>query len=161
MVTIDPNHVDLDLHCPIGWSNSQTHILHIKLHLHLSTVQLLSYHVIQLDMIYIYVMEPQAWGGPKATEHTKMPPHEEAGLAIKLLHIFPRTNQRWRCMGYTVQPRLSKLKKLEMRQKQSYCNKRPLDLRGSLLPCELKRPCSRSATDCHSPKCPVQQIHQD
>ena len=41
MVTINPNHVDLDLHCPIGWSNSQTHILHIKLHHHLSTVQLL------------------------------------------------------------------------------------------------------------------------
>ena len=55
MVAINPNHVDLDLHCPIGWSNSQTHILHIKLHLHLPTVQLLSYHVIQLDMIYIYL----------------------------------------------------------------------------------------------------------
>ena len=40
MVTINPNQVDLDLHCPIGWSNSQTHILHIKLHLHLPTVQL-------------------------------------------------------------------------------------------------------------------------
>ena len=37
MVTINPNHVDLDLHCPIGWSNSQTHILHIKLHHHLPT----------------------------------------------------------------------------------------------------------------------------
>ena len=55
MVTINSNHVDLDLHCPIGWSNSQTHILHIKLHLHLPTVQLLSYHVIQLDMICIYL----------------------------------------------------------------------------------------------------------
>ena len=41
MVTINPNQVDLDLHCPIGWSNSQTHILHIKLHLHLPNVQLL------------------------------------------------------------------------------------------------------------------------
>ena len=41
MVTINPNQVDLDLHCPIGWSNSQTHILHIKLHLHLPAVQLL------------------------------------------------------------------------------------------------------------------------
>ena len=41
MVIINPNQVDLDLHCPIGWSNSQTHILHIKLHLHLPTVQLL------------------------------------------------------------------------------------------------------------------------
>ena len=41
MVTINPNQVDLDLHCPIGWSNSQTPILHIKLHLHLPTVQLL------------------------------------------------------------------------------------------------------------------------
>ena len=41
MVTINPNQVDLDLHCPIGWSNSQTHILHIKLYLHLPTVQLL------------------------------------------------------------------------------------------------------------------------
>ena len=41
MVTINPNQVVLDLHCPIGWSNSQTHILHIKLHLHLPTVQLL------------------------------------------------------------------------------------------------------------------------
>ena len=41
MVTINLNQVDLDLHCPIGWSNSQTHILHIKLHLHLPTVQLL------------------------------------------------------------------------------------------------------------------------
>ena len=41
MVTINPNQVDLDLHCPIGWSNSQTHILHIKLHLHLPTVHLL------------------------------------------------------------------------------------------------------------------------
>ena len=55
MVTINPNHVDLDLHCPIGWSNSQTHILYIKLHLHLPTVQLLSHHVIQLDMICIYI----------------------------------------------------------------------------------------------------------
>ena len=41
MVTINPNQVDLNLHCPIGWSNSQTHILHIKLHLHLPIVQLL------------------------------------------------------------------------------------------------------------------------
>ena len=41
MVTINPNQVDLDLHCPIGWSNSQTHILYIKLHLHLPTDQLL------------------------------------------------------------------------------------------------------------------------
>ena len=38
MVTINPNHIDLDLHCPIGWSNKQTHILHIKLHLHLPTI---------------------------------------------------------------------------------------------------------------------------
>ena len=38
METINPNHVGLDLHCPIGWSNSQTHILHIKLHHHLSIV---------------------------------------------------------------------------------------------------------------------------
>ena len=38
MVTINPNHIDLDLHCPIGWSNNQTHILHIKLHLHLPTI---------------------------------------------------------------------------------------------------------------------------
>ena len=55
MVTINPNQVDLNLHCPIGWSNSQTHILHIKLHLHLPTVQLLSYHVIQIDMICIMI----------------------------------------------------------------------------------------------------------
>ena len=55
MVTINPNQVDLDLHCPIGWSNSQTHILHIKLHLHLPIVQLLliSCHTIRHD-IYIY-----------------------------------------------------------------------------------------------------------
>ena len=53
MVTINPNLVDLDLHCPIGWSNSQTHILHIKLHV--PTVQLLSYHVIQIDMICIMI----------------------------------------------------------------------------------------------------------
>ena len=43
MVTINPNHIDLDLLCPIGWSNNQTHILHIKLHLHLPIVQLLSF----------------------------------------------------------------------------------------------------------------------
>ena len=71
MVTINPNHVDLDLYCPIGWSNSQTHILHIKLHLHLPTVQLLSYHVIQLDMICIYVMPPQSWGDQGDTKHSK------------------------------------------------------------------------------------------
>ena len=57
MVTINPNHVDLDLHCPIGWSNSQTHILHIKLHLYLLTVQcpiaFISCHTIRHD-IYIY-----------------------------------------------------------------------------------------------------------
>ena len=41
MVTINPNHVDLDLHCPIGWSNNQTHILRIKLHHHSQNVQLL------------------------------------------------------------------------------------------------------------------------
>ena len=28
---LNPNHVDLDLYYPIGWSNSQTHILHIKI----------------------------------------------------------------------------------------------------------------------------------
>ena len=39
MVTINLHHIDLDLHYPIGWSNSQTHILHIKLHHHLPTVQ--------------------------------------------------------------------------------------------------------------------------
>ena len=63
MVTINPNLVDLDLHCPIGWSNSQTHILHIKLHLHLPTGQLLSYHVIQLDIIYIYIYVTQLRSG--------------------------------------------------------------------------------------------------
>ena len=40
MVTINLNHIDLDLHCPIGWLYSQIHILHIKLHHHLSSVQL-------------------------------------------------------------------------------------------------------------------------
>ena len=29
MEILNPNHVDLDLYCPIGWSNSQTHILSI------------------------------------------------------------------------------------------------------------------------------------
>ena len=43
MGTINPNHINLDLHCPIGWSNSQTHILKIKLHHHLPTFQLLSF----------------------------------------------------------------------------------------------------------------------
>ena len=28
MEILNPNHVDLDLYYPIGWSNSQTHPLH-------------------------------------------------------------------------------------------------------------------------------------
>ena len=43
MGILNPNHVDLDLYYPIGWSNNQTHILHIKLHLHLPTIQFLSF----------------------------------------------------------------------------------------------------------------------
>ena len=43
MGILNPTHVDLDLHCPIGWSNSQTHIIHIKLHFHLPTIQFLSF----------------------------------------------------------------------------------------------------------------------
>ena len=30
MEILNPNHVDLDLYYPIGWSNSQTHILYIS-----------------------------------------------------------------------------------------------------------------------------------
>ena len=30
METLNPNHIDLDLYYPIGWSNSQTHILYIS-----------------------------------------------------------------------------------------------------------------------------------
>ena len=30
MEILYPNHVDLDLYYPIGWSNSQTHILYIS-----------------------------------------------------------------------------------------------------------------------------------
>ena len=30
MEILNPNHVDLDLYHPIGWSNSQTHILYIS-----------------------------------------------------------------------------------------------------------------------------------
>ena len=41
METLNPNHIDLDLYYPIGWSNSQTHILNIRLHHHLQTVLLL------------------------------------------------------------------------------------------------------------------------
>ena len=43
MGILNPNHVDLDLYYPIGWSNSQTHILHIKLYHYLPTVQCLSF----------------------------------------------------------------------------------------------------------------------
>ena len=60
MVTINPNQVDLDLHCPIGWSNSQTHILHIKLHLHLPTIQcpiaFISCHTIRHELYVIYII---------------------------------------------------------------------------------------------------------
>ena len=41
METLNPNHIDLDLYYPIGWSNSKTHILYIRLHHHLQTVLLL------------------------------------------------------------------------------------------------------------------------
>ena len=51
MVTINPNHVELDLHCPIRWSNSQTCILDTKLHNHLPTVQLLSFLVYELNHV--------------------------------------------------------------------------------------------------------------
>ena len=57
MVTINPNLVDLDLHCPIGWSNSQTHILHRKLHLHPPTVQLLSYPKIRITVLSLYAYQ--------------------------------------------------------------------------------------------------------
>ena len=50
----------------------------------------------------------QVWGGPRATEHTKeMPPAEEAGL-LNALNIPHRREVA--VSGYTVQPRLSKLK---------------------------------------------------
>ena len=52
MATINPNHVNLDLHCPIGWFNSQTHILHIKLHHHLPNVQLFEFLSGLLALIY-------------------------------------------------------------------------------------------------------------
>ena len=32
----------------------------------------------------------QVWGGPRATEHTKMPPYEEAGLLTNYLFPKPR-----------------------------------------------------------------------
>ena len=61
MVTINPNHVDLDLHHPIGWFNTKTHILHIKLHQ--PTVQLFEFlselskqMYLNMIMIIIYVM---------------------------------------------------------------------------------------------------------
>ena len=47
------------------------------------------------------------------------------------------------------------------RQMHTYCNKRPLGPRGSLLPCELKCQRSWSATNCTSLKCPQQQKLQD
>ena len=63
MATINPNHVNLDLHCPIGWFNSQTHILHIKLHHHLPNVQLFEFlsglskqMYLNMIMIIIYIM---------------------------------------------------------------------------------------------------------
>ena len=43
MGILNPIHVDLDLHYPIGWLNNQTHILHIKLYHYLPTVQFLSF----------------------------------------------------------------------------------------------------------------------
>ena len=43
----------------------------------------------------------------------------------------------------------------------TYCNKRPLGPRGSLLPCELKCQRSWSANNCTSLKCPQQQKLQD
>ena len=46
-------------------------------------------------------------------------------------------------MGYTVQPRPSKIN-YERRQMHTYYNKRLLGPRGSLLPCELKCPSNRS-----------------
>ena len=56
MITIDPNHVDLDLHCPIGWSNSQTHILHIKSPSTKCPIAFISCHSIRHDLyIYIYI----------------------------------------------------------------------------------------------------------
>ena len=60
MVTINPNQVNLDLHCLIGWSNSQTHILHVKLHLHLPTIQcpiaFISCHTIRHELYVIYII---------------------------------------------------------------------------------------------------------
>ena len=65
MVIKNPNHVDLDLHCPIGWLNSQTHILHIQLHHHLSAVQLFQFlsrllwtkscHTIKHELYIMYI----------------------------------------------------------------------------------------------------------
>ena len=58
-------------------------------------------------------------------------------------------------------PATAKQIKDEMRQTHTYCNKRPLDHMGSLLPCEPKCQCSWSAADCISLKCPQPQILQD
>ena len=49
----------------------------------------------------------------------------------------------------------------ERRQTHTYYNERPLGPRGSLLPCEPKCQCSRSAADCISLKCLQPQILQD
>ena len=89
-------------------------------------------------------------------EHTKMPPYKEAGLRSELQ--IPQTEGGWQRTGYTVQPKLSNIKI----QTHTYCKKRSLRPRGSLLPCEPKCQCNRSVLPtAPAPKYLHQQKLQD
>ena len=86
-----------------------------------------------------------------------MPPTEEVGLLTDLTIPQPRAVAAYGLCG----PAQAKRINYERRQTHTYCNKRLLGPRGSLLPCELKCQCSWSATNCTSLKCPQQQKLQD
>ena len=67
-----------------------------------------------------------------------MPPTEEAGLLTDLTIPQPKVVAAYGLCG----PAQAKQTNYERRQTHTYCNKRLLGPRGSLLPCELK--CQRS-----------------
>ena len=104
-------------------------------------------------------MYARVWGRPKATKHTKNASYRGGRAAdwIFLTIPQPKAVAAYGLCG----PAQAKLIKLWKRQTHTYCNKWPLEPRGSLLPCELKHLCSWSATNCTSLKCPQQQKLQD
>ena len=86
-----------------------------------------------------------------------MPPTQEAGMLTDLTIPQPRVVAVYGLCS----PAQAKQINYERRQMHTYCNKRPLGPRGSLLPCELKCQRSWSATNCTSLKCLQKQKLQD